>query len=292
MQPTVDIHQTITDSIVTAIENGAGDPSMPWHRSGMATLLPTNPSTHQAYSGINVVSLWVMAERRGYSHSLWASYKQWQALGAQVRAGEKSSPVVFYKQFSVDPDTEDDGDDGTRRVARWSPVFNVAQVDGFAAEELPALPPLERDARADAFIAATKADIRHGGEQAYYKRSTDHIQMPDQWRFRNADTRSEDYYAVLFHELAGHWTAHPSRCNRELGKRFGDDAYCMDELVSELASAFACAELGISPKPRADHAPYIGHWLRVMKADSKAIFTAAARASEGLRYLHSLQPKE
>jgi antirestriction protein ArdC len=292
MKPHLDVHQAITDSIVAAIEAGAGEPTMPWHRSGMATLLPKNAATGNAYQGINVVSLWVAAELRQYSHSLWASYKQWQSLGAQVRGGEASSLVIFYKQFAVDPNPDDEGDDGSRRVARASRVFNVAQVDGFALEALPEMPPLERHARADAFIAATKADIRHGGEMAFYKPSTDHIQMPDEWRFRNEGSRTEDYYAVLFHELAGHWTGHPARCNRQLGKRFGDDAYCMDELVSELASAFTCAELGISPKPRADHAPYIAHWVRVMKSDSRAIFAAAARASEAVRYLRSLQSAE
>jgi antirestriction protein ArdC len=292
VKPQLDVHQAITDNIVAAIEAGAGDPTMPWHRSGMASLLPKNAATGNAYQGINIVSLWVAADLRNYSHSLWASYAQWQSLGAQVRGGEKSSLVIFYKQFDVEPDPEDEGDDGTRRVARASRVFNVAQVDNFAVETLPDVPPLERHARADAFIAATKADIRHGGEQAYYKPSGDFIQMPDEWRFRNAETRTEDYYAVLLHELAGHWTGPAQRCDRQLGKRFGDDAYCVEELVAELASAFTCAELGISPKPRQDHAPYIAHWLRVLKANNRAIFAAAARASEAVRYLHSLQPQE
>jgi antirestriction protein ArdC len=293
MKPKLDIHQSITDSIIAAIEAGAGDVHMPWHRTGMSSLLPTNASTGNVYQGINVISLWCVSEVRNYPHSLWSSYRQWQALGAQVRGGEKSATVVFYKQFDVEPNPEDAEDDGQRRVARASRVFNVAQVDGFALEELPAMPLMERHARADAFIAATKADIRHGGEQAFYRPSTDHIQMPDEWRFREADPtiRSESYFSVLLHE-ATHWTSTPQRCDRQLGKRFGDDQYAAEELVAELGSAFLCAVLGISPQPRPDHASYIGHWLRIMKGDNKAIFSAAARAAEASRYLQSLQPKE
>jgi antirestriction protein ArdC len=156
---------------------------------------------------------------------------------------------------------------------------------------LPPLPPLERNARADAFIAATKADIRYGGEQAFYRPSTDHIQLPEEWAFRNMETRTEDFYSVMNHELA-HWTSRKESCDRQLGKRFGDDAYACEELVAEISSAYLCAELGISPQPRADHASYLSHWLKILKADNKAIFAAAARASEAVRYLHSLQPTE
>ena len=208
-----------------------------------------------------------------FSHSLWASYKQWQSLGAHVREGEKCSPIIFYKQFDVEPNPEDAADDGSRRVARASRVFNVAQVDGFVIEALPDLPPLERHARADAFIAATGADIRHGGEQAFYKPSTDHIQMPTEHLFRREGRRSKDYYSILNHELT-HWTSASNRLNRELGKHFGDDRYAAEELVAELGSAFLCAQLGISSVPRSDHAPYIAHWLKVLKADNRgAIFS-------------------
>lgn len=120
MKSKLDIHQSITDSIVAAIEAGAGDCVMPWHRTGLAGLLPKNASSGNAYNGINVVSLWAAAQDRGYSHALWGTYKQWQGLGAQVRGGEKAAPIVFYKQFEVEPNHEDDSDDGTRRVARAS----------------------------------------------------------------------------------------------------------------------------------------------------------------------------
>lgn len=289
----VDIHQSVTDAIIKALEAGADQARLPWHRTGATSIIPRNAATGNTYNGINVVALWATCADRSYSHSLWASYKQWQSLDAQVRHGEKASLVVFYKEYAAQPDPQDDNDTGRRRVAKASWVFNVAQVDGYSVgEPLPSLPPIERDARAEALIAATKADIRIGGDSAYYRPSTDHIQMPDPQLFRaNGDQRSQDWYSVLTHEL-GHWSGADKRLNRQFGKRFGDDAYAMEELVAELTSAFLCAELGITVQPRADHAHYIGHWIKAMRADNRAVFTAAAKASEAARFLNAFSVTE
>ncbi len=288
-----DLHQTLTHQIIAAIERvSAEDFRLPWHRTGLSSIQPRNALTKNAYRGINVVSLWVAAEARHYPCALWASYKQWQELGAQVNACEKSSLVVFYKEYDTEPDPNDESDDGKRRVARHSSVFNVAQVSGFTPPDTPTTSIVERDTAADAFFAAIGADIRHGGERACYRPSTDVIEMPDERLFRGSQygTPKEDYYCVLAHETT-HWTGHEKRLKRELGKRFGDHQYAAEELIAELGSAFVCAELGISPQPRVDHAQYLKHWLEMMKADSRAIFTAAARAQEAVAYLNRLQPE-
>jgi antirestriction protein ArdC len=262
-QSRFDLHQTLTDQIVAAIERvSADDFRLPWHRSGMSSIQPKNALTKNAYRGINIVALWIAAETHGYAHALWASYKQWQELGAQVRKAERSSLVVFFKEYDVEPNPEDEDDDGKRRVARHSSVFNIAQVDGFTLPEIPHTSIVERNAAADAFFAATRVEIRHGGERAFYHTRDDYIQMPDERLFHGSQYGSpkEDYYCVLGHE-ATHSTAHQSRLNRQLGKRFGDYQYSAEELVAELGSAFICAELGISPQPRLDHAQYLKHWL-------------------------------
>jgi antirestriction protein ArdC len=156
-------------------------------------------------------------KRKGFAAPLWATYRQWLELGAQIRAGEKSSPVIFFKEFEAEPDPDDADDDGKRRVARASRVFNAAQVDGYA---LPAQPdplgPIERIAAADLFVHATGARIEHGGDRAFYRPSTDHIQMPAEDAFCGSSTmsRSEGYYATLVHELT-HYAAFrimPRRC--------------------------------------------------------------------------------
>jgi antirestriction protein ArdC len=201
-----DIHQHITDKIVSAIERGAGDFRLPWHRSAGNIMRPVNITSKKAYRGVNVVALWAYAEEFGYSSGTWGTYKQWTETGAQVRKGEKAAYVVFYKEleFAADPESGD------------------------------------------------------------------------------AET------ATLLHELV-HFTSHESRCNRQLGKRFGDQAYAIEELVAELGAAFLCADLRITDEPRADHAQYLASWLSVLKADKKAIFTAASKASEAAAFLAALQ---
>ena len=167
-------------------------------------------------------------------------------------------------------------------------VFNADQIDGLPARYQetetvtpPVLTAAERDARLDAFFAATGADIHHGGNRAFYAISFDLIQMPPFESFHDA----ESYYATLAHETV-HWTRHASRLNRDLGrKQWGDAGYAMEELVAEIGSAFLCAELGITPDVREDHAAYIDSWLQVLKGDPHAIFTAASHAQKAADYL-------
>jgi len=288
-----DIYSEITNQLIAAIEADPGKPSLPWRRSSGPLFMPVNALTENAYNGINIVSLWVAAEVKGYAMPVWATYRQWSELGAQVRGGEKSSLVIFYKEYDTDPDPAVADDDGKRRVARASYVFNAAQVDGFAAPAAAEpLGPIERILEADRFVAATGAKIDHGGERAYYRPSTDHIQMPDEAAFCGTATmsRSEGYYATLLHELT-HWSGAKHRLARDMGKRFGDQAYAGEELVAEIGAAFLCAELNITQETRPDHAQYLAQWLQLLKDDSRAIFTAAAKASEATLFLKILAEK-
>lgn len=144
------------------------------------------------------------------------------------------------------------------------------------------LGPFERFGAADRFITATGARIEHGGQRAFYRPSTDHIQMPDEGLFCGTETmtRTEGYHAVLIHELT-HWSGAPNRLARDFGKRFGDAAY-----------AFLCSELRTTQDTRADHAQWLAQWLKLLRGDSRAIFTAAAKASVAARYLAAFSAKE
>lgn len=289
-----DIYAEVTGRLIAAIESNPGQPQMPWRRTREPLWLPKNALTKNRYNGVNIISLWVAAEARGFSSPIWATYRQWADMGRQVRKGAKSELVIFYKEFEVEASPDDADDDGKRRVARASYVFNAAEIDGFEQPDPPErLGPIERIDAADRFIRATRARIRHGGDRAFYRLSTDHIQMPDEALFCGTDTmsRDESYYAVELHELC-HWTAHPTRCNRDLGKRFSSQAYAAEELIAEIGAAFLCAEIGVTQDTRADHAQYLAQWLKLLKDDPKAIFTAAAKASEAVTYLKSLQPDE
>ena len=291
-----DVYTQVTDTIISAIEAGAGQWDMPWHRHGVTHTRPMNALTGKRYRGVNVLALWAAAEARGFTTGLWGTYRQWQEKGAQVRKGEKSSLVVFFKELAVDETNPETGETerGRRLIAKASYVFNANQVDGFALPE-PQAPanPAEALSQVEAYVAATGAHVAFGGESAFYRPLTDTIHMPDRTRFVGSATSSatECLYSTLLHELT-HWTGIKTRCDREFGKRFGDDAYAMEELVAELGAAFLCADLGIANTPRPDHAAYISHWLIVLKADKKAIFTAASKAAQAVDYLDGLQPAD
>ena len=284
------LHAEVTDQLIRAIEADPGRPELPWRKTGGALHLPVNALTGKAYNGINIVNLWVSAAHRGYGTAIWGTYNQWAERGAQVRKGEKGSLVIFYKEFEVDADPDDADDTGKRRVARASAVFNASQVDGFELpEQQTSLGPVERLAAADLFVTATSARVEHGGDRAFYRPATDHIQMPDEGLFTGTATmsRTEGYYATLVHELI-HWTGAKHRLDRDGGKRFGDKDYAFEELVAELGAAFLCAELGVTQELRVDHAQYLANWLMLLKGDDRAIFTAAALASTAAGYLRAL----
>ena len=296
MQKKLDVHQALTDQIIAAIEAGVQTWQMPWHRSGEGLNRPTNIDTGNAYRGVNVVALWASAQMRGFSTGIWGTYRQWGNRDCQVRKGEKASLIVFYKELDIEREATESGESSTDTVlfARASWVFNADQVDGYQPEH-PALAfsPVENIEAADRFIRETGADIRHGGTRAFYRHSDDFIQMPDRERFLGsaASTPTETYYATLLHELT-HWTGHDKRCDRKFGERFGNDAYAMEELVAELGAAFLCTDIGICAELRPDHAQYIDHWLKVLKIDKKAIFTAASQAAKAADFLNKLQPNE
>jgi antirestriction protein ArdC len=285
------VYSKITEHIVAAIAAGAPRFEMPWHRSGPSFGRPKNAVSGNHYRGVNVLALWIAAQARGFTNMSWASYRQWASLGAHVRKGEKGTVIVFYKKLDVEPTDEGEDSPAARLVARASWVFNVEQVEGLTPPEAPMLPsPVEVLNQADTLIDATGATIDEGGDIACYRPHADYIQMPPRSAFigTRTSTPTEAYYATLLHELT-HWTGHERRLNRDLSRRFGDEAYAMEELVAELGAAFLCANLGVTNAPRADHAAYVASWLRVLRSDVRAIFHAAGKASAAVEYLTSLQ---
>ncbi len=289
-----DIYAKITDQIIAELEKGV----RPWHKpwaAGHVAGPVSRPlrSNGKPYSGINVIMLWATAMERGYSAPIWMTFKQAQELGAHVRKGEKGALVVYASTFSK-TEANESGEQVERDIPflKGYSVFNVEQIDGlpahYTATHAPRLNEDERIERAEAFFAATGANIVHGGTKACYIPRTDNVHMPCFDYFRDAGA----YYATLAHELT-HWTRHETRLVRDFGqKRFGDNAYAMEELVAELGAAFLCADLELEPQIRDDHAPYIAGWLEALKGDKRAIFTAASYAQKAADFLHSVGSSE
>lgn len=289
-----DVYERITNRIVQELEQGTRPWFKPWSAEHAAGRI-TRPLRFNGvpYQGINVLMLWGEAVAKGYAAPIWMTFKQALELGGHVRKGEKGSLVVYADRIRRTETDADTGEDVDREIPflKGYTVFCVDQIEDlpahFYAPAQPRLDPVQRIDHAESFFAATGADIRHGGNQAYYTAGGDYVQMPPFESFRDA----ESYYATLAHECT-HWTRHPARLEREFGrKRWGDEGYAMEELVAELGSAFLSADLDLTPEPRADHAAYIASWLKVLKNDKRAILTAASHAQRAADYVHDLQTR-
>lgn len=288
----VDVYTRVTNRIVEALEQGVRPWLKPWHCEHLAGRI-TRPLRHngQKYSGINILTLWMSAEMQGFVSPFWMTFQQAKELGGFVKKGEHGSPVVYASTFKK-TETSENGDEIEADIPflKEYTVFCADQVEGlpehFHATVTKPMEAMERIERAEAFFANTKADIRTGGDRAFYAMEPDYIRMPPFETFRDA----ESHASTLAHELT-HWTRHPSRLDRDFGrKKWGDAGYAVEELVAELGSAFLCADLQITPEVREDHASYIDSWLKVLKDDKKAVFSAASHASKAADFLHGLQP--
>ncbi|RYY28830.1 MAG: DUF1738 domain-containing protein [Sphingomonadales bacterium] len=297
----VSLYDEVTARIVDEIEAGRVPWVQPWDAAGFAPGLPKNADTCRAYSGINILILWAEAARRGFAAQGWLTFRQALAVGGAVRKGEKGTAILYASRFTPKSECgaengvatsssqrgDGDADRSVPFLKRFT-VFNIAQVEGLPERcTMPAtaIAPREAVPVAEALLAASGADIRIGGNEAYYSPSGDYVALPPQQAF----FAQIDFYRTALHEL-GHWTGHPSRLARDQKGAFGSAAYGREELCAELASAFLCAGLGIQPTVR--HADYLGAWLAIMREDSRAIFKAASLASKAADYLMAFAPAE
>src|SRR3954468_24427544 len=224
---------------------------------------PNQRRVGQSLSGGHRLALWIAAQSACYPSGIWGTYRHWQALGAQVRKGERATTVVFWKEVGSARSGDDGEDESERRrfLARGYCVFNQAQVDNYEAETPALLPEAERIAQADAFYAHLGISTVHGGREACFLPARDRIHMPAFEAFENPAA----YYSVLYHE-ATHATAAAHRVGRDLSGRFGSEAYAVEEIVADAGACMVLADLGIAAQPRPDHAAYIASWLTLWPA--------------------------
>lgn len=285
------LYDEVTQTIIAQLEDGVFPWVRPWSKAKASLGLPCNAVTKRAYSGINVLILWGAVIEGGYPSQDWLTFRQALAAGGCVRKGERGRTVFYADRFTPKEEREQvESGEETRSIPflKRFTVFNAAQCDGLpeglVSQPAP-LPERELHRAAEDLIAATAADFRVGGAQAFYSPSGDFVMVPPQPAFHH----QIDYYRTALHEL-GHWTGHGSRLGRDQTGRFGSALYAREELVAELASAFLCTALGIEPTVR--HADYLGSWLAVLRADNRAIFRAASQASKSAEFLLHCQPSE
>lgn len=289
-------HETVAENLIQQLKEGTAPWQKPWEPGQPGAFIPMNPTTGKRYRGINAVHLM----SQGHTDQRWMTYKQASAVGAQVRKGEKGTPIQYWKFSEEQTKTDSQGKpvlDGqgepvklTVKLERprvfYATVFNAAQIDG-----MPPLEPRKEQEwsaveRAEQILQASGAVIRHGEEnRAFYRLSTDSIHLPDKGQFPTAD----NYYATALHEL-GHWTGHDSRLDRDLVHPFGSEGYAKEELRAEIASMIMGNELGIGHDPE-QHAAYVGSWIKVLQDDPLEIFRAAADAEKIQDYVLGLEQK-
>jgi len=279
------LYGEVTSRIIAELEEGRLPWVQPWDSARCPCLMPHNAVSGRGYSGINVLILWCEAVERHFASQRWLTYKQALAAGGHVRRGEKGTVICYADRFTPRNEAEqarcEDREARTIAFLKRFVVFNLDQIEGLSeryAEE-PVIPdPVMAIAEVDRIIAATGADFRIGGDEAFYAPKQDYVQVPPQAAFHEP----VNWFRTALHEL-GHWSGGKGRLDRDLTGKYGSASYAKEELIAEMTSAFACASLGIQPTVR--HSDYIGSWLEVLRADEKAIFRAASAASKGADFL-------
>ena len=269
-----DIYQAVTDRITEMLDRGTVPWRHPIHNTG-GDGRPKNLESGKPYRGVNVFLLGITSWMKGYGSAYWMTFRQAQENGGHVKKGEKSSMVVFWKQYeTTDRQT---GQPKKVPVLRYFNVFNAEQVDGVKVPDALAEPaqPFEPIAEAEKIVAGyiDGPQIEHAGTQAFYRPLEDLVRMPKPERFLSR----EFYYATGFHELA-HSTGHGKRLNRGLETKlapFGSPDYSREELVAEMGSAFLCAVAGISPPTIEQSAAYIAGWKKKLAGDPRLVVSAA-----------------
>lgn len=282
-----DAYQRVTDRMVAALEAGTVPWLKPW-RSRFGGALPQNMVSRKDYNGINRFLL----SLSDFEDPRWLSYRQAQALGGNVRKGEKGEMIVFFKELEFDADTARDGIAKKIPFLSYSTVFNIAQCDGIDAPSLPGLEPdgpvLAPTVDASGIYEAMPARpvLKHGFTRACYSPKPDTVMMPRLESF----TTGDGYYRVLFHELA-HATGHESRLNRPgFGAdgasiaAFGDPVYSKEELIAEMAAAMVADAAGV-PLDVPNSAAYLAGWLSVLKSDKRLVVSAAGAAQKAANWI-------
>jgi antirestriction protein ArdC len=293
-----DHYQEVTDRIIAALEAGTPPWRRPWDpdKTG-GPAMPHNAATGQRYRGINVLTLGMSALAFSNADPRWATYKQADDRGWQVRKGERGTTGYFFKRLEVTDHSKPEGDaDPLRRIPllRAFSLFHASQIEGIPDYIPPTIEeaPWRAPEAAEIILANSKAVIRVGGDRAFYSPGSDHIQMPPRAAFGTA----EGFCGTLIHE-AGHWTGAASRLNRDLRNSFGSHDYAREELRAEIGQMMVCAELGIADCDfsNADcdfsnNAAYLASWLEKLRSDRKEIFRAAADAQRIADYLLAFHP--
>lgn len=287
-----DLYQEATNKIIQMIEQGVA----PWRRTWSTYGLARNYATGHIYTGINLILM------NNTSHPIpyFMTFNQVKEQNGQIRKGAKAEMVIYFNVFYKDGADQTLTKEQARTRAnqgeeiqvlkfiKYYNVFNIADIEGidFEIPEIE-LKHNEKIDQCESIIAQMPncPEFRSiDGNRAFYSPALDFINMPTIAQFDTA----EDYYATFFHELT-HATGHVSRLGREEvmnPQTFGSKPYSREELVAEMGASFLCSSVQIDfDNIIENNAAYLAGWLKILQADSKFIFKAAAEAQKAADYV-------
>lgn len=282
-----DRYQMVTDMVIDLMDKHGSNWTKPWQAS--AGNSHHNVVSGKPYQGTNIFMTAISSYKNEFKSNQWATYKQWEKLGATVRKGSKGTDIVFFDKVMItDKITEEQA---MIPLLKGFSIFNADQVEGYDAKpvEEQAKPDFNHKAT-DQLVSDSGAIIKHGGGKAFYAPQPDFIQMPEKADFKGTkdSTPEQSYYGTLLHELC-HWTGHKTRLDRKLIGRFGSNAYAFEELIAETGSTFLAAMLGLEKEPTPDHAKYLNNWLEVLKSDKRAMMKAFGQAQKAADFILASQ---
>ena len=272
-----DVKQDVTNRIIEGLEN-VGEFEMPFPTLRHA---PRNFKSGKVYRGINVP----LTAMSGYTSPYWGTPKQWMEAGANIKGGKCTKIVFWITKYKVDANGKE-----TNVVDFMFPkYYNILNADQVTGWEAPSTDEDKKDeteiiATADEFFKNLNVETFYSSGRACYMVDSDKIQMPPREDFSatKTSTATECYYSTKGHENM-HATMHKDRCDRDMG------SYALEELVAEIGAAMLCGQLGISSEMRDDHVAYIKSWLKALKNDKNAIFTAAKKSQQALDWMNEQQ---
>jgi antirestriction protein ArdC len=278
----------VVKSFIDSLDEHGTDWKKGWlTTSNGGSFMPINGTTNQEYTGSNVFYLMAMSAAHGFESNKWGTYKQWQAEGKQVPKGAKAAGLV--RKFVSRVYEDDAGEGKSYQTFKVFSVFNEEQLEGYEREEVPVKSnDVTLCSDADRWIEGLGADIREGGDRAFYHTESDYINMPPMWKFKDTGdaNATQNYYSTLLHEHV-HWTGHNSRLDRDLNGNNFSSSYAFEELVAELGSVLLTLQLGLTRRPTPDHAKYINGWKKGLKDQPAALLKAMAQAQKASDWMWS-----
>lgn len=282
-----DFFAEVTDKIMRSLEQGCAPWIRPWSEHPGNREVPISAYGRQ-YRGINRVLLGMEQSMNGYTTQQWFTRKMANDAGGYIRKGERGTPIVFFSPVEKepsepgDPDRNFNGESRRHWFHRFYYVWNRDQLEGVDGVQAPVQvvrgPTNERHGLSDCLFHGTGAEVRYGGNRAYYAPVEDYIRLPLPEQFCGLD----GFHATRFHELV-HWTGHPGRLARKYEGAFGSSDYAREELVAEMGSAFLCDWCGLEAELQ--HPEYIASWLKVLGGDKSAVIVAASQAQKAFDFL-------